>query len=325
MSDQNRSRGIEFELAWHEKDFINKKPTYSKFVAKEFPVEIAQYLPLKKDKYKILDVGCGPISVLGGRLNGKNDKLEVIGIDPLGDEYVKLHEKHNVQCPHPIIAGFGEKLLDHFSNDHFDLVFSNNALDHAQDPYIAIKSMVAVCKPGCKIIFNVNKNEALNANYQGFHQWNFMDIEDTLLLWNPSRAHVLEECIGGLPYSFSLSHLGNHLKYPTNITCTIHKIDIKKNVTEKLQKDLDLSFDPIFKTLSFIKGKSFTNTERFFVHIFRRGVPVLRTSFTWDLSVPMKSMVLPENGFDMIRVGQYCTLNTSPVRYNNFWTHTIEV
>lgn len=75
------------------------------------------------DNTRILDVGCG-ISTVLHYLPG-----ERYGVDPLADEYKKLYnysEEMNIR------KAYGEALP--FPDEHFDVVFCSNVLDHVTDP-----------------------------------------------------------------------------------------------------------------------------------------------------------------------------------------------
>ena len=58
-------------------------------------------------------------------------------------------------------------------HDKFDLVFQQNALDHAHDVPKAIDAMLELVAPGgLMVLFNMAE-EATRQKYWGMHQWNF--------------------------------------------------------------------------------------------------------------------------------------------------------
>lgn len=123
------------------------------------------------DNCSILDVGAGPLTVLGKRMEGKS--IYVTAVDPLADEYNNLLEKYQIE---PIVRTEkldAEKLDQKFDLDTFDLVYASNAIDHAYNPENAILQMIKVVKPNCYVLLEHAHNEAENQNYSGFHQWNF--------------------------------------------------------------------------------------------------------------------------------------------------------
>jgi SAM-dependent methyltransferase len=120
---------------------------------------------------RILDVGSGPLTRVGKRWAGR--QLEVVAADPLAEQYNALMQRYSVAAPVPVTFAHGEKLLETFAPDSFDLVHASNSLDHTYDPVAAIGQMLAVVKPQhCVYLWHV-ANEGLREGYQGLHQWNF--------------------------------------------------------------------------------------------------------------------------------------------------------
>lgn len=320
-SDQIRARGVEFEIAWQRNKLLGKE--IKNYSEKAFPKHLAIYLPSKQDVFTVLDVGCGPISTIGVSYPGKT--INMVGIDPLADRYKILLNELGIKLPYKLVDGKGEDILDNFEKNSFDLVYSNNALDHAQSPYAIIQAMIEVCKPDSKVVFSVNHNEAPNNNYVGFHQWNFTSIEQTLLFWNHYNAHVLDECIGGLPYRL-YEHVMTGKKYPQVILCVINKVDQNLSCMTEIQNGLYAKYNDSFNSLSFIKSINFNSSERFFVHLYKKSKFVEKFSFTWNLQQSMKSLVFPQLNFDSIKVGQYAyTFENEQSTHVRLWESTLRI
>lgn len=131
---------------------------------------------------KILDVGSGPLSILGKVHNGT--LLDITATDPLADFYAEIAENHGVHRPIPVVKAFAEDLTSFFDSNYFDLVHCQNALDHSFEPLRAIFQMLEVVKMNGVVLLRHIPNEAENENYSGFHQWNF-DVEDgCFIIWN---------------------------------------------------------------------------------------------------------------------------------------------
>ena len=79
------------------------------------------------------------------------DAKERVGIDPLADHFRPLFPWH--KGIHTIAAA-GEALP--FPDDSFDLVMSDNVVDHAEDPARIAEEMVRVLAPGGLLYFTVN-------------------------------------------------------------------------------------------------------------------------------------------------------------------------
>ena len=100
---------------------------------------------------RTLDIGCGPISVLRwGALQGL---MHIIGVDPLLDIYRLILARHgldkldSVLC-HEELSLRAEELPMSLHAGTFDVVYTNNALDHTQDPLTVTTIMAQCLRPG---------------------------------------------------------------------------------------------------------------------------------------------------------------------------------
>lgn len=126
---------------------------------------------LPHTEIRILDVGAGPLTLLGKTHPFKS--LQIVAVDALADGYNALIEKYAVAAPIRTIAGHAETLTEQFPENSFDLVNAKNCIDHAYDPILAIQQMVRVVKRGQYVLLNHFENEADTENHAGMHQWNF--------------------------------------------------------------------------------------------------------------------------------------------------------
>lgn len=144
---------------------------------------IAKFLNhLNEPEVNILDVGAGPLTVLGKKLPSK--KLKIIAVDPLADEYDEALEHADII---PLVRTTwcqGELLLERFKPASFHLTYAQNCLDHSYHPLQIIQNMLSLVKENCYVILEHAQNEAENENYRGFHQWNFTVENNDLILWN---------------------------------------------------------------------------------------------------------------------------------------------
>jgi SAM-dependent methyltransferase len=118
----------------------------------------------------ILDVGAGPLTILGKVHPGK--RLRIVAVDPLADDYNALIDRHGVVPPVRTERCAAEDLAQRFAADSFDLVNATNCIDHSFDPVAAMHAMVRVLKPGRTLTMRHAENEADSHNYGGLHQWN---------------------------------------------------------------------------------------------------------------------------------------------------------
>jgi SAM-dependent methyltransferase len=173
-------------LVWPESYAWRVDPNY------EFYPSLRPYVNLPKDStVKVLDVGAGPLTVLGKVWPGY--KLDITAVDPLAHEYDKLIEEFKVT---PLVRtkyGHGENLLDLFPESSFDLVYAENCLDHSYDPLLCLSQMLAVVKPGCYVATDHLVREGENEKYAGLHQWNF-DVKGIFhkrfVIWRPGANPI---------------------------------------------------------------------------------------------------------------------------------------
>jgi SAM-dependent methyltransferase len=180
---------------------------------------------------RILDVGSGPITKLGTEWEGRI--LDLILVDPLANEYNRMLDYKGLRTyPRPI-KGFAETLIEQFGFDVFDMVYSQNALDHAINPSQGIREMLGVAKPSGIVAFNVVANEGCRNGYAGLHQWDFNLRDGKVYLRSASGAEQsLDEICGDLAvYSAEIK------VEPVNNTPT----DFIYVVLRKKKRDFDLA------------------------------------------------------------------------------------
>lgn len=146
-------------------------------------------------KIRILDVGAGPLTLLGKTHPSK--ALEIVAVDALAERYDALIEKYGVKPPVRTIAGHAESLTRQFADSSFDLVTANNCIDHCYDPVLAVRQMVRVVKPGCIVALDHAENEADNEHHIGMHQWNFTIEKGHFIIRGRDTTTDVSEAIAG--------------------------------------------------------------------------------------------------------------------------------
>ena len=150
---------------------------------------------LAKPEASILDVGAGPASTVGSRFPGT--ALSVAAVDPLADEYDRLLAGARVVPPVRTERLAGERLVERFGRDRFDIAYSRNALDHAVDPMSIIENMLAVARPGGYVVLRHVCNEAVRQAYVQLHQWNFDERDGRFIVWRVGHETNVTELLSG--------------------------------------------------------------------------------------------------------------------------------
>lgn len=141
---------------------------------------LAKLLPPGVQPVDLLDVGAGPLTVLGKKCKGRT--LRIVAIDPLAQAYDKLLSKHGVTPPVRTIRGDAEQLSAQFGRESFDLVYAQNCIDHSYSPEAAILEMVRVVRKDGFVVLKHSANEAEKQRYEGLHQWNLCQEDGDLII-----------------------------------------------------------------------------------------------------------------------------------------------
>lgn len=197
----SRQRGLRHEVRfwqrwfrrkggiWHE-DYLRRLDP-NRFIDDH----VCMYIdPVAAEVVRILDVGAGPLTILGPKHPSK--RLEITATDELAEEYDRLIKRFAVSPPIRTVYAPAEQLTDFFPQDSFDLAYARNSLDHSADPLRAIREMVAVVRPERYVLLEHFENEAEAENYIGLHQWNFLIVNGDLTIRNRGESFSVRDCLG---------------------------------------------------------------------------------------------------------------------------------
>jgi SAM-dependent methyltransferase len=199
MSDVDRwAAGLSYEVSFWQR-FLETKgaewPDYFvNLVADEHPVSDPIVLEcirrLASPSVSVLDVGAGPVSLVGTSAGGTTIRLTAV--DPLADEYAELLAGAGIVPYVRTETCQGERLLERFQPGAFDLSFARNCVDHSYDPMLVIENMLTVVRPGGFVVLKHLRNEGEREGYSGLHQWNFDLQRGRLLLWDRSSRRDVD-------------------------------------------------------------------------------------------------------------------------------------
>ena len=97
-----------------------------------------------------------------------------VGVDPLARSYAKLFSAWQQRVP--TVAAFGEALP--FRESSFDIVLSDNVVDHAESPEAIVAEIARVLKPSGLLYFTVNIHHPIYAIASRIHAgWNKLGIK----------------------------------------------------------------------------------------------------------------------------------------------------
>jgi SAM-dependent methyltransferase len=176
--------GIEHELwfweQWYATHGLHWKEDYN--FRLDPNTELQDHLAehLQDTESQILDVGAGPLTVLGKCFKGA--RLNISACDALAEDYARFNARFGIT---PLVVTqrcMAEDLVPKYGKGSFDLVHAQNCIDHSRDPLQAIFSMFCLLSPWGKIVMTHEVNEGENEQYSGFHQWNFYASEGDFMI-----------------------------------------------------------------------------------------------------------------------------------------------
>lgn len=135
----------------------------------------------------VLEVGSGAHGLVFGFGNNL-----AIGVDPLAVDYKRLFPK--LQTAATTVAAIGENLP--FADGAFDLVLSDNVIDHAERPLAIVDEIVRVLKPGGLLYFTVNVHHPFYHLASRAHgAWNALGLKLELSPFADHTIHLSEKRI----------------------------------------------------------------------------------------------------------------------------------
>ena len=143
---------------------------------------IRQFQEQDKTPVEALDIGCGPISVLRwGVLQGL---LHVTAVDPLLDMYRIILERHGlaalpaISCQRELNIR-GEEITTVLAPEAFDIIFTRNAIDHAEDPVALVRQAGACLRSRGILVLDFNTREGSRQNWKSLHQFDlYLDEQE---------------------------------------------------------------------------------------------------------------------------------------------------
>ena len=150
------------------------------------------------DSPKVLDVGCGMSYATGNYLtkNGQQYPLDIHYVDPLAHYFNQILRRHHRELP-DIDFGMMESLHDYYPEHDVALVIIQNALDHSAYPLRGIIASIETLQKGGILYLNHHPNEAETEHYKGFHQYNIIEEEGHLIIWNKDSRWDVNKAVSG--------------------------------------------------------------------------------------------------------------------------------
>jgi SAM-dependent methyltransferase len=302
--------------------YIEKLLSQDTQLQPQFANMIGSYADRGQGILRVLDVGCGPLTVLGKRAKWK---MDIVGVDPLAGDYANLLASHDIHPPFTAMTGTGEELGKMFPAEHFDFVHSRNALDHCENASKVIQGMLAVAKTGTQIFFTVFQNEAENAAYSGFHRWNFDVFNNRIAIWNPDSIEFLDQVVGGRPYEYNLYEFrGGGRKFPNLIDIVIYKNEISPSKMTCVHDGVFASYSRKQGWITIVCPGELDTSKLMFLRGHSGNNLEVNMSIRWNNDLKVRSFALKKDHIDRIVIGQYYReFPPEGPKFVNVWRATV--
>ena len=120
---------------------------------------------------------------------------DAVGVDPLADRFRALFPSWHDRVR--TIAAGGERLP--FADGSFDLVLSDNVVDHARDPGRIVEEMTRVLRAGGLLYFTVNVHHPIYGVAAGLHSlWKALRLPGELGPFADHTVHLSPAAAAGL-------------------------------------------------------------------------------------------------------------------------------
>jgi SAM-dependent methyltransferase len=204
IAERRGRRALERQLEYQEakaakkQDEVRKLGTANFLRSQTLRQRLSQHFPINSGT-RVIEVGSGPHGLVFGF-----DADLGIGIDPLAVEYKRLFP--SLQCRALTVAAIGEELP--FADGAFDVVISDNVIDHATRPLAIVDELVRVLRPGGVMYFTVNVHHPVYELASKAHGlWNGIGFPLELSAFADHTVHLTEGRIGQYFEKFPLEIL----------------------------------------------------------------------------------------------------------------------
>jgi len=237
-----------------------------------------------KTKPIVLDIGCGMSYATGNMIetSDKTTPLDIHYIDPLAPYFNKILKRQKRNLP-KIEFGVMEYLSIFYPDHNIDLAIIQNALDHSSNPVKGIYEAIDILKKGGVLYLNHHPNEAETENYKGFHQYNIINEDNKLIIWNRNEKWNVNKLIK------DFAEIKVHRCENGNIIAVIIKTaPVPVNLVSDLKKTRKDAIDSLFDRIINRPKKSFIFKIKY---IFFNTIQFFIQALSWETKMKLKRII----------------------------------
>lgn len=293
----------------------------------ELLLEIHAQLSSKHNKMKILDLGCGPLSLLS-RKDFQNQEL--FFFDPLNHVYEEILLNNSIIREGNYRKVSAEELSKFKYIKKFNLIFARNSLDHSEDLIKSIKSIKRSLTDDGAALIEIFENEGEHAGYMGLHKWNIQKIGNDLILWYPGIYVSLNKLLNRKSYFLNCYEV---VKYHAEFQKEVKLLEVIlikssfKNRFEIENKHIKIMYSPIGAVR--IKLKSNIFQLPYFAHLYFDDATTEEKSFQHFKDRKWRNLMynFSEKKLTKLVVGQFNTEYDSQGKeiYSNAWELQLDI
>ncbi|HEX3600289.1 MAG TPA: class I SAM-dependent methyltransferase, partial [Lacipirellulaceae bacterium] len=154
---------------------------------------------------KVMDIGCGPVSML--RWGAIHGEISITGLDPLIEMYTLVLARHGLDALQRMrcdqeVNGVAEDMETLLKGQKFDLIYTQNALDHTQQPALVVENVSRHLAPNGLFAVQVATREGTRQKWDQLHKTDIY-LKNGVVMY--ARQNAAEQPL--LPKSMRLKHV----------------------------------------------------------------------------------------------------------------------
>ena len=164
------------------------------------------------------------------------------------------------------------------------MIIIQNALDHSANPYKGIIEAIDCLTTEGILYLNHHPNEAETEHYKGFHQYNIINEDGHLIIWNRNGRHDVNKLLEGFAETTVTTHENGHVIAVIRKTADVpqEQLAVKQDRQQlaKMLIGMSKSQRSIWQSVKFNMQYTKYNIIQFFAQ-----------ALTWEMKMSLKRAI----------------------------------